>query len=67
MMGGYFLENWVNKEFNFSLTDYIEPITIAIILVTTLPVLWKLFFAKKKVVPVEEIVDDINKSNPENK
>ncbi len=64
MMGGYFLENWVNKEFNFSLTDYIEPITIAIILVTTLPVLWKLFFAKKKVVPVEEIVDDVNKSNP---
>lgn len=59
MLGGYFLENWVNKEFDISLTDYIEPITIAIILVTTLPVLWKLFFAKKKVVPVDEVVDDL--------
>jgi membrane-associated protein len=57
MLGGFFLEVWVNREFNFSLTDYIEPITIAIILVTTLPVLWKLFFAKTKVVPVEEVVD----------
>lgn len=61
MLGGYFLNSWVLKEFGFSLQDYIEPITIVIILVTTLPVLWKLFFAKKKTVPVEEIVDEVNK------
>jgi len=53
MMGGYFLDGWVKKEFGFSLKDYIEPITIAIILVTTLPVLYKLFFAKKPIVPTD--------------
>jgi membrane-associated protein len=46
------------RKFDFSLQDYIEPITIGIILVTTLPVLWKLFFAKKHVVPIEEIKKD---------
>lgn len=51
MMGGYFLDGWVKREYGFSLKDYIEPITIGIILVTTLPVLYKLFFAKKAVVP----------------
>jgi membrane-associated protein len=53
MLGGYFLEEWVNKEFGFSLLDYIEIITIVIILITTLPVLYKLFFAKKKIVPID--------------
>ena len=51
ILGGYFLESWVKREFGFSLTDHIEAITIGIILITTLPVLYKLFFAKKKIVP----------------
>lgn len=51
MLGGYFLESWVSAHFGFSLARHIEAIAIGIILVTTLPVLWKLFFAKKKVVP----------------
>lgn len=51
MLGGFFLQTWVEKQFGISLKDHIEGITIAIILVTTLPVLYKLFFAKKKVVP----------------
>ena len=51
MLGGYFLNSWVQREFGFSLQEYIEPITIVIILVTTLPVLYKLFFAKKSIVP----------------
>lgn len=51
MMGGYFLESWVQRQWGFSLKDHIEAITIAIILVTTLPVLYKLFFAKKPIVP----------------
>jgi len=51
MMGGYFLESWVLSRWGFSLKDHIEAITIAIILVTTLPVLYKLFIAKKSVVP----------------
>lgn len=65
MLGGYFLEEWIKTQFGFSLLDYIEVITVGIILVTTLPVLWKLFFAKKKVVPVEEIAEDLGKTtNP---
>ena len=57
MLGGYFLNSWVLKEFGFSLQDYIEPITIAIILVTTLPVLYKLFFGKKDSV-IQTITDE---------
>jgi membrane-associated protein len=48
MLGGHFLQSWVLKQFGFSLKDHIEAITIAIILITTLPVLYKLFFGKKK-------------------
>jgi membrane-associated protein len=59
MLGGYYLQSWMMSEFGFNLKDYIEPITLTIILVTTLPVIWKLFFAKKKVVPVEKIAEDI--------
>jgi membrane-associated protein len=51
MLGGYFLESWAQNKFDISLKDHIELITIIIILVTTLPVLYKLFFAKKSVIP----------------
>lgn len=47
MLGGFFLQTWVEKKFGFSLKDHIEAITIVIILITTLPVLYKLFFGKK--------------------
>lgn len=57
MLGGYFLNSWVKRKFNFELKDHIEAITIGIILVTTLPVLYKLFFAKKPVVPPPENSD----------
>jgi membrane-associated protein len=53
MLGGYYLEEWVNSRWGFSLLDYIEIITLGIILITTLPVLYKLFFAKKPVVPAD--------------
>jgi membrane-associated protein len=47
VLGGYFLEAWVARQFGFSLTEYIELIAIGIILITTLPIMYKLFFAKK--------------------
>ena len=53
MMGGYFLQSWVERKYGYSLKDHIEAIAIVIILVTTLPVLYKLFFGKKPVVDVE--------------
>lgn len=54
MLGGYFLDSWVQRKFGFSLKDHIEAITIGIILVTTLPVLYKLFFAKDPIVPAPD-------------
>jgi membrane-associated protein len=48
MLGGHFLQSWVMSQFNFSLKDHIEVITIVIILITTLPVIYKLFFPKNK-------------------
>jgi membrane-associated protein len=47
MLSGYFLDSWVKRKFNFSLQDHIEGIAIGIILVTTLPVLYKLFFGRR--------------------
>jgi membrane-associated protein len=54
MLGGHFLQSWVEREFNFSLKDHIEAITIAIILITTLPVIYKLFFTKKQPAPTTD-------------
>ena len=48
ILGGHFLQAWVQTKYGFSLKDHIEGITIVIILITTLPVLYKIFFGKKK-------------------
>lgn len=48
MLGGHYLEEWTMSRFHFSLREHIEAITIGIILITTLPVLYKLFFSRKK-------------------
>ncbi|HEY9361712.1 MAG TPA: DedA family protein [Chitinophagaceae bacterium] len=58
MLGGYFLQSWVLKKFNFSLKDHIEAITLVIVLITTLPVLYKLFFGKKDIPPDEANTND---------
>ena len=49
VLGGHFLESWVKQQYGFSLKEHIEVIAISIILLTTLPVIFKLFFGKKKV------------------
>ena len=54
VLGGYFLEAWVKERFGFSLTEYIDVIAIGIVLITTLPILYKLFFTKKKTVPTND-------------
>jgi membrane-associated protein len=48
MLGGHFLEKWVHDKFKFDLKDHIEVITIFIIVVTTLPVLYRVFFVRRK-------------------
>jgi membrane-associated protein len=53
MLSGHYLQSWVKTKYNFDLKQHIEGITIVIILITTLPVLYKLFFAKKQTAPVQ--------------
>lgn len=48
MLGGYFLNNWIKTKFGISLQDHIELITIGIVLITTLPVLYRVFFVRNK-------------------
>ncbi len=63
MLGGYYLQQWVETQFHFSLKDHIEAIAIVIILITTLPVLFKLFSGKKDsgVGASEELIKDMGK------
>ncbi|RYD51071.1 MAG: DedA family protein [Sphingobacteriales bacterium] len=58
MMGGFFLQTWVLNTFGYSLKDHIEAIAIVIVAVTTIPVLYKMFFGKKKT-PVLEVAEDV--------
>ncbi|HEY5368519.1 MAG TPA: VTT domain-containing protein [Hanamia sp.] len=48
LLGGHFLQKLVESEFNFDLKKHLEVIVVMIIVVTTFPVLWKMFFVKKK-------------------
>lgn len=58
MLGGHFLQGWVEQQFGYSLKDHIEAIAIVIVAITTLPVIFKMFFSKKKT-PVLEVTEDI--------
>ncbi len=53
VLGGYFLESWVLNRYGFSLKEHIELIAIGIIVITTLPVIIKLFFGKKPVIDTD--------------
>jgi len=57
VLGGHFLESWVHNRYGFSLKEHIDVIAIVIILVTTLPVLFKLFLGKKETVDTKVKVD----------
>ncbi len=46
MLSGHYLQDILEKKYGFSLKDHIEGITIAIVLITTLPVLWTLLTNK---------------------
>lgn len=48
LFAGHFLHQWILKQFGFDLKEHLEIIIIGIILVTTAPVLIKLFFGKTK-------------------
>jgi membrane-associated protein len=48
LFAGHYLYKLFLEKFHFDLTEHLEVIVIGIILVTTLPVLYKLFFGKRK-------------------
>lgn len=48
LFAGHFLQKWILSQFGFDLKDHLEVIVIGIVLVTTAPVLIKLFGGKKK-------------------
>lgn len=50
---GHYLNSFVKKQFGIDLEKHLEIIVIAIVLVTTAPVLIKMFFGKKKKVADE--------------
>ncbi|HSV10190.1 MAG TPA: VTT domain-containing protein [Hanamia sp.] len=52
LLGGHFLQRLIMKEFNFDLKEHLEVIVIGIVVVTTFPVIWKVFVSKKKPKPV---------------
>ncbi len=48
ILGGYFLQKWIYKQWGFDLKDHLEMIVIGIVLVTTAPVIIKLITSKRK-------------------
>ena len=46
ILGGYFLQSIIEKKYGFSLKDHIELITVIIVLITTLPVIYKMVSGK---------------------
>lgn len=51
ILGGHFLQQWIQSQFGFNLKDHLEVIVIGIVLVSTLPVLFKLISGKKNKLP----------------
>ncbi len=50
LVAGHFLQKLIDKEFGFDLKEHLEVIVIGIVVITTFPVIWKLFIGKKKKV-----------------
>ena len=48
IMAGHFLQKWIYSQFHFDLKSHLEVIVLGIVVVTTAPVLIKLFTGKKK-------------------
>jgi len=60
IFAGYFLQKWILDEFGFDLKDHLELIVLGIVLITTAPVLIKLFSGGKKTPPAAPL----NNTNP---
>ncbi|HEY4334603.1 MAG TPA: VTT domain-containing protein [Puia sp.] len=54
LFAGHYLQEWILMKFQFDLKEHLEVIVIGIVIVTTAPVLYKLFFGKKNAAPAED-------------
>jgi membrane-associated protein len=50
LLAGHYLDKFFIRNFNFDLKQHLELIVLGIVLVTTLPVVYKLFFGKRSVI-----------------
>lgn len=48
LIAGHFLYKWVFNQFGIDLKDHLEMIVIVIVAVSTIPIIYKFFFAKEK-------------------
>jgi membrane-associated protein len=48
ILAGHFLQKWILAQFGFDLKSHLEIIVLGIVAVTTAPVLYQVFFGKKK-------------------
>jgi membrane-associated protein len=48
LFAGHFLYKWVLTKFNIDLKEHLEMIVILIVLISTVPIIYKFFFAKDK-------------------
>ena len=48
LFAGHYLHKFILLKFGFDLKKHLEVIVIGIVLITTLPVLYKIFFGKRK-------------------
>jgi membrane-associated protein len=50
LLAGHYLDKFFIRNFDFDLKQHLELIVLGIVLVTTLPVVYKLFFGKRSVI-----------------
>ena len=54
LFGGHYLEEFVLMKYNFDLKKHLEVIVIGIVVITTAPVLYKIFFGRKSSAPADD-------------
>jgi membrane-associated protein len=54
ILAGHFLQKWILKQFGFDLKDHLEVIVVGIVLISTVPIIWKLFFSKSKTEKAQQ-------------
>jgi len=54
LFAGHYLDKLFITKFNFDLKKHLEVIVIGIVVITTAPVLYKLFFGKKNAAPAKD-------------